>query len=75
MERRVFVKSALASASAAALSIDGQTQTPDFRLDSSHKGTGLLLTTKFHAIVDGTSTSGGASAVLAFGMPGQARLL
>ena len=28
MERRVFVKSALASASAAALSIDGQTQTP-----------------------------------------------
>ena len=37
------------------IEVDGQTQTPDFRLESSHKGTGVLLTTKFHAIVDGTS--------------------
>lgn len=37
------------------IEVDGLTQTPDFRLDSSHKGTGLLLTTKFHAIVDGTT--------------------
>ena len=34
---------------------DGQTQTPDFRLESSHKGTGVMLTTRFHAIVDGTN--------------------
>lgn len=37
------------------INVDGQTQTPDFRLESSHKGTGVLLTTKFHAIVDGTT--------------------
>jgi len=37
------------------IEVDGQTQTPDFRLESSHKGTGVMLTTKFHAIVDGTT--------------------
>jgi len=34
---------------------DGTTRTPDFRLERVHKGTGVLLTTKFHAIVDGTN--------------------
>jgi len=34
---------------------DGTTRTPDFRLERIHKGTGVLLTTKFHAIVDGTN--------------------
>ncbi len=34
---------------------DGTTRTPDFRLERVHKGTGVLLTTKFRAIVDGTN--------------------
>jgi hypothetical protein len=37
------------------IDVDGQTETPDFRLESSHKGTGVMLTTRFHAIVDGTN--------------------
>jgi hypothetical protein len=34
---------------------NGQTHTPDFRLERVHKGSGVLLTTRFHAIVDGTN--------------------
>jgi hypothetical protein len=34
---------------------DGETQTPDFRLDRAGKEAGLPLTTRFHAIVDGTN--------------------
>jgi hypothetical protein len=34
---------------------DGETQTPDFRLDRAGKEAGLPLTTHFHAIVDGTN--------------------
>jgi hypothetical protein len=34
---------------------EGQTQTPDFRLERVDKGSGVLLTTHFHAIVDGTN--------------------
>jgi hypothetical protein len=34
---------------------DGQTQTPDFRLDRVAQGSGLMLKTRFHAIVDGTN--------------------
>jgi hypothetical protein len=37
------------------IEVDGQTQTPDFRLDRVRKGTGLPLNTRFHAIVDGTN--------------------
>jgi hypothetical protein len=37
------------------LETDGETRTPDFRLERVHKGPGVLLTTKFHAIVDGTN--------------------
>jgi len=33
----------------------GQTQTPDFRLEHVEKGAGVLLTTHFHAIIDGTN--------------------
>jgi len=33
----------------------GQTRTPDFRLERVKKGTGVLLTTTFHATVDGTN--------------------
>ncbi|MFY9854490.1 MAG: AsmA-like C-terminal region-containing protein [Terracidiphilus sp.] len=35
------------------MTVDGQTQTPDFRL--THFGTALPLTTRFHARVDGTN--------------------
>jgi hypothetical protein len=35
------------------LTVDGQTQTPDFRL--THFGTALALATRFHARVDGTN--------------------
>jgi hypothetical protein len=35
------------------LVVDGQTQTPDFRL--THFGNAMLLTTRFHAFVDGTN--------------------
>jgi hypothetical protein len=34
---------------------DGVTKTPDFRLERVDKGSGVLLTTHFHAIVDGTN--------------------
>jgi hypothetical protein len=34
---------------------DGQTQTPDFRLERVHKESGEMLRTRFHAIVDGTN--------------------
>jgi hypothetical protein len=34
---------------------DGETRTPDFRLERVDKGSGVLLTTHFHAIVDGTN--------------------
>ena len=34
---------------------DGQTRTPDFRLERVDKSAGELLTTHFHAIVDGTN--------------------
>ncbi|WP_263351105.1 AsmA-like C-terminal region-containing protein [Acidicapsa acidisoli] len=34
---------------------DGQTETPDFRLERVAKETGVPLTTHFHAIVDGTN--------------------
>jgi hypothetical protein len=37
------------------LDATGETRTPDFRLERVRKGTGVLLTTKFHAIVDGTN--------------------
>lgn len=37
------------------LETDGETRVPDFRLERVHKGPGVLLTTKFHAIVDGTN--------------------
>jgi AsmA-like C-terminal region len=37
------------------LETDGETRTPDFRLERVHKGPGVLLTTRFHAIVDGTN--------------------
>jgi hypothetical protein len=33
----------------------GQTRTPDFRLERVDKNAGVLLTTNFHAIVDGTN--------------------
>jgi hypothetical protein len=33
----------------------GQTRTPDFRLERVDKSAGVLLTTNFHAIVDGTN--------------------
>ena len=34
---------------------EGETRTPDFRLERVNKNAGILLTTKFHAIVDGTN--------------------
>jgi len=34
---------------------EGTTRTPDFRLDRVRKGTGVLLTTHFKAVVDGTN--------------------
>ena len=34
---------------------EGNTKTPDFRLERVDKGSGVLLTTHFHAIVDGTN--------------------
>ena len=34
---------------------EGDTKTPDFRLERVDKGSGVLLTTHFHAIVDGTN--------------------
>jgi hypothetical protein len=34
---------------------DGETRTPDFRLERAGKEAGLPLTTQFHAIVDGTN--------------------
>jgi hypothetical protein len=34
---------------------EGTTRTPDFRLERVHKGTGVLLTTHFKAVVDGTN--------------------
>jgi hypothetical protein len=34
---------------------EGQTRTPDFRLERVDKSPGVLLTTNFHAIVDGTN--------------------
>jgi len=34
---------------------DGTTRTPDFRLERVHKANGVSLTTRFHAIVDGTN--------------------
>jgi AsmA-like C-terminal region len=34
---------------------DGQTETPDFRLERVAKEAGVPLTTRFHAIVDGTN--------------------
>jgi hypothetical protein len=34
---------------------EGQTRTPDFRLERVNDTAGVLLTTKFHAIVDGTN--------------------
>jgi hypothetical protein len=34
---------------------DGETQTPDFRLERVSKSSGLPLTTHFHAVVDGTN--------------------
>jgi len=34
---------------------DGQTQTPDFRLERVDSNSGVMLRTKFHAIVDGTN--------------------
>jgi len=37
------------------IEVDGQTQTPDFRLERVHKGDGVPLSTRFHAIVDGTN--------------------
>jgi hypothetical protein len=37
------------------IEVDGQTQTPDFRLERAHKGNGISLSTRFHAIVDGTN--------------------
>jgi len=35
--------------------VDGETQTPDFRLERVHKAGGVALSTHFHAIVDGTN--------------------
>jgi hypothetical protein len=37
------------------IEVDGQTETPDFRLERVHKSSGIPLTTHFHAIVDGTN--------------------
>jgi hypothetical protein len=37
------------------IEVDGQTQTPDFRLERVHNGSGVPLSTHFHAIVDGTN--------------------
>lgn len=34
---------------------EGVTKTPDFRLERVNKGSGVMLTTHFHAIVDGTN--------------------
>ena len=34
---------------------EGTTTTPDFRLERVHRGTGVLLTTHFKAVVDGTN--------------------
>jgi len=34
---------------------EGTTKTPDFRLERVRKGTGVQLTTHFHAVVDGTN--------------------
>jgi hypothetical protein len=34
---------------------EGQTRTPDFRLERVNRSAGVLLTTNFHAIVDGTN--------------------
>jgi AsmA-like C-terminal region len=33
----------------------GQTRTPDFRLERVNKNDGILLTTNFHAVIDGTN--------------------
>jgi len=37
------------------IQVDGQTQTPDFRLQRVENGPGIPLTTHFHATVDGTN--------------------
>ena len=37
------------------INADGHTITPDFRLERVSKGKGVLLTTNFHAVVDGTN--------------------
>jgi hypothetical protein len=37
------------------IEVNGQTQTPDFRLERVRKGTGVPLTTRFHAFVDATN--------------------
>jgi hypothetical protein len=37
------------------INADGHTVTPDFRLERVSKGKGVLLTTNFHAVIDGTN--------------------
>lgn len=37
------------------INAEGHTVTPDFRLERVSKGKGVLLTTNFHAVVDGTN--------------------